>query len=210
MIVGFDHLAWNVSDLETAVNQFSRDHCRFLARDVPNSPNKKPLLHRYQPSHDLALFDLPDSIRTEVTCHGPAGPGQGPFAVDGQTIFLHTPDVSTEQQFLVGALGFHLQGGVLSLRHPMASYRCRIRLVASPMTAPCMLDDSGYTCMALYSTDIQKDLASLAEAGATHILDPFDLTPGLTPLRVSMFRTPTATICELIQPLPQKNMHSSA
>lgn len=64
---------------------------------------------------------------------------------------------------------------------------------------PAMLDEPGWTCAAMISSDLEGDLSRLMEYGAAGATPPFEFTAGGRRLRIALLRGPGGEIVELIE-----------
>jgi len=102
MILGVDHVALSCGDLAAAVGRLEGAgfRTRFIERDVPNRPAKRPFLRDYRPRHDLAYCESPAGVAVELTRHGPSpGDGQGPYRVLFSGAVPGEPPPSGEARF---------------------------------------------------------------------------------------------------------------
>jgi hypothetical protein len=204
MILGVDHLALSTEDTDAGIIDLERRGFtrRFEQRGVPNSPAKQGLLATYQPLHDLALFTHPDGgPAIELTNHGHVCAGKrGPFGYSTEAICLAVTPAPAEIEFWTGALRFKQQSpNLLRLVSPVPTMGCVVELQPGGSAWGSTLDSAGYTCLALHSTDLSRDLAQAADAGACAQTGPFDLMVNGIPLCIAMFRSPGGAIIELIQ-----------
>lgn len=98
------------------------------------------------------------------------------------------------------------RGAWVALELPALLPQWRLRLVlfedsrafASEDRTP-TLDGLGFRCLSLLSSELEKDLARLNQAGAAGRIDPFELTVNGKRLRAGMVRGPGLELVELIQ-----------
>jgi catechol 2,3-dioxygenase-like lactoylglutathione lyase family enzyme len=61
------------------------------------------------------------------------------------------------------------------------------------------LDEPGWTCAAMVSSDVEGDLLRLADCGASESTPPFEFAAGGRRLRIALVRGPAGEIVELIE-----------
>jgi hypothetical protein len=203
MIIGFDHVALNVANFQEAACRLDEEgyERKFLASGLPNNPAKIPLLLAYRPDHGIAYYAKPDALPIELTCHGTEkGRKAGNIAYQGDLLILKVADTEKEADFWRSALGFKDNGQAsLTFNAVVAQWRCKISLKESPDVAPALLDDEGYTCIALLVKDIDRDMQRVAEAGAQEQTEIFAHEMNGHKQRIAMFRTPGNIIVELVE-----------
>ncbi|MBF0611767.1 MAG: hypothetical protein G8345_18205 [Magnetococcales bacterium] len=212
MILGFDHLAFTVTHLDQELAQLGQAgwQTQFVARQVVNPPQKKPLLHHYLPFHDLVWCASPlvGGAALELVRHGESmAPSPSPYHLEEDgSITLSVADTGQEMIFWQKALGFHsLAENSLILKRPLPQWSCRITLQEEKNTPLSYLDSPGYPCVALLCSDVIKDTKHILKEGGWQAVEPFELSPNGKPLLITMLRTPGGALCELIQPLRKAN-----
>lgn len=72
MITQIAHLTLSTPSFETHRALFKRLGFteRFVERDCPNPEIKRPFVYRFEPLHDIALFDAPNSLSIELVRQG--------------------------------------------------------------------------------------------------------------------------------------------
>ncbi len=205
MIIGVDHIALNVSDCEM---QEMRAHliddgfnCVFWEPDIPNHPDKKILLSYYQPTHSIGLFSSNDgAVAIEITNHGGGVKEKTAFHYCKNYIELWTPNLALESRFWQEAFSFQaVDANNLVYTSIVSNWSCCLKLVEKKEIKTYSLDAKGYTCCALLTNNIDRDLIQAKLMGAEDIVGPFSLKLNKKQLRVVMFRSPGGAICELIQ-----------
>jgi len=205
LIVGVDHLALNVTDLDAASQEFERRRFVrvFHERGVANHPAKRPLLANYEPQHDLALFVPPcgeDGIPVELVALATSLCGPSPFARLDGGLLVAVPDPAAEAEFWCTALGFRIERPlVMRLASPVPTMACRCSLVEGPPLEGYLLDCVGHPSVAFHSTNLVQDGARAAEAGATDITPVFSIQVNGRWLDILLFRTPAGAIVELLR-----------
>ena len=205
MIIGFDHLALSVTDIQLAKKNLETKgfNCVFLAQNVINHPEKQLLLNHYQPSHDIALFTKNVSdLAIEITSHGNiSNLSRTAYSYHNNYIQLDTNDLEQEKLFWLNALGFQeKEFNFIEFLSFIPHWSCQIKLnQIAPQILPCTLDGAGYTCMALLTNNLKEDMVKVSQFGAKDITKSFEVSVNNQNLGIVMFRTPTGAICELIQ-----------
>lgn len=79
MILGVDHIALSSEsraafEAELSALKDGRMAVRFVEKDLPNSPTKKPYLSHYEETHDVAYLQPFSGIAIELTSHGSRTP----------------------------------------------------------------------------------------------------------------------------------------
>ncbi|MGH9930352.1 MAG: VOC family protein [Pyrinomonadaceae bacterium] len=204
MILGFDHLAWSVSDTDAAARELAGRGYRstFDERGAANNAAKHGLLDVYRPTHDLALYRADDGRPAiEVTNHGAVSSHTtGPYRIVGTEIALDTLDVQVEETFWCHMLAFRrVEAGHITLKRPVVEWSCTIRLHAVNAPKRATLDSAGHCCLALLTNTLDRDLERATEAGATDATAIFAQPVNGRALRIALFRTPGGAIFELIE-----------
>jgi hypothetical protein len=204
MILGFDHLALSVSDIELAKKNLEMTgfNCGFLEKNVTNHPEKKILLHDYSNSHNIAFFRRePPNLSLEIIAYDKIyNSSKGVYNYHDSYIQLDTNDIQTEKSFWLNALGFtETESDCLEFVSFIHHWSCKIKLNYIPHLQPYKLDSYGYTCLALLTNNLKKNREKLAICGARDITNEFEITVNNNKLNIVMFRTPTGAICELIK-----------
>ena len=205
MIIGIDHIALNVSDVEMDAMKArlitEGFRCVFWEDTVPNHPSKQALLSHYQPTHSLGLFSpSAGGVSIEITNHGRIAEQQATFHYHKEHVALWTPDIDLESMFWQKAFAFQITGpDTLKYQSVVASWSCHLKLIEKKDVLSYSLDSNGYTCCALLTNNIESDLAQAELMGAQDIVRPFRLSLNKKQLDIVMFRSPGGAICELIQ-----------
>lgn len=203
MILGVDHLAWNVTDTDEAVANLELRgfECVFLERDVPNHPSKKALVNTYYPVHDLGLFrPKHGGIPIELINQGSTlNRKKGPYSYKDDLIVLRVSNADEECRFLKEAFRFRGDEDNLTLSSPVPYWSCRIQVIEDKTCRTYPLDTRGYACLALITNDLVGDLQTAVVAGATDCTDIFEMNLNKRQLSVVLFRSPKGVIYELIQ-----------
>lgn len=209
MILGFDHLALSVTNIQLAKRDLETKsfNCIFLAQNVINNPEKQLLLNHYQSSHDIALFRKNTSntfnLAIEITAHGnicKSSKGVYTYNYHSHYIQLNTYDLEQEKFFWLNALGFQEKElNLIEFLSFVPHWSCQIKLNQIAQTLPYTLDSAGYTCLALLTNNLKEDRIKVAQFGAKDITNSFEISVNNQNLDIVMFRTPTGAICELIQ-----------
>ena len=116
---------------------------------------------------------------------------------------LGVSDLAAAEKFWCGGLGAQVVGrgkGWLHVRFsaPISSWELSVVLFGSPEAAPWMLDDAGFPCVALLSTDLETDAVRLRSFGATRSSGAYTLTVAKKDITFELFRGPGGEIVELI------------
>jgi hypothetical protein len=202
MILGFAHLAVNVSDLLGAEALWCKEgytrSALYLA--APNHPSKKQYTSTYHPSHDLMLLTGAHLWPLELTCHGATYSVNKQLKWGREFILITVPDPAPLQRLLVDGLGFRMtEDGSLILNSCLPGWTCRLRLQMGE-TAPVSLDRTGPTCLAFYCNQIEEDTQRLLGLGAKDNIEPFDISLGARDMTIAMLRGPGGLLIELINP----------
>ena len=176
MIMGFDHLALTVTDVSSARKSLEKQgfQCLFLEKNIPNNPQKAKLLEHYQATHEIGFFTpTKGTIALEIVNHGNIVQNKsGPYERRDRSILLRTADVATERDFWMKGLRFkHVKDFLLELSSPVPGWGVLLELTEEKKMGHSTLDASGYTCLALYSNNIEKDLGVVTALGATDIVN---------------------------------------
>ena len=153
----------------------------------------------------LTAFDTACWWRRSV---GPTEPESS--SVDA--LVLGVADLARSTKFWTGGLGFVVgrasperdtpESKVMSFPSRISSWRLPIILVenkAVQQPPPACLDDNGFPCIALISTDLNEDRKRLVQYGASTIGEDFNLVVAGRALRFCIVRGPDTELLELIQ-----------
>jgi len=201
MILGFAHMAVNVSDLMEAEERWKQEGYsrKALFRGVPNHPSKERYTRSYQPLHDLMLLSGEGLWPLELTYHGQVNFANTQLRWNKGAIEVVLQDPLPFRQFLVAALGFHEEGDVLVLNSRFPAWSCRLRVLAGD-SQPVRLDAEGPTCLAFYCNRIAVDAETLIGLGASDYTQEFDFKLGERNMLISLMRAPGGPLLELIEP----------
>ena len=204
MILGVDHITINVANASQEVELLKNNgyNCVFYEKGILNHPAKKILLKHLNSSHDL-FFLRPKGmgLSVEIVNHGDelAGIATPYVYVGGNRVKLFTADLFKEIIFWQKALCFtEIASNILSFVSPVSNWTCEIVLEKCQRNCCCTLDSKGFTCLAILTNDIITDMQLAEKCGAYSIIGPFDLIINGKKLVLSMFRTPSGAICELV------------
>jgi catechol 2,3-dioxygenase-like lactoylglutathione lyase family enzyme len=143
--------------------------------------------------------------------------GAGPDAAAGARIrgvLVAVAELEAAVAFWQHGLGLeHVDGGTsdagtrwgrLALRSLRPEWRLDIVLAETAQTnqAPPLLDDAGFPCLALLTTNLERDLAQLDAQGA-RVTEPFRLVVNQRPLDIAMVVGNDGELLELIQAAPR-------
>ena len=203
MILGIDHIAFNSSMLDDDIRRFEKEGYTITFREdsVPNNPAKKHLLRRYDPLHSLCLMKSDKGrLAIEITRHNDRIFQDAASMKWGEDILkIHVRDEQLEQAFWNTALGFvPKEPGRSAFMGPFSQWRCDVQFEHASVAAPDMLDDAGYTCLALISSNLEKDIENAEKSGAYDVCIPFQTVVNNRSLTIGLFRTPGGVLIELI------------
>ena len=209
MILGMAHLAYSVTDIEQGKKQLeSRGFdCVFLEINVGNHLVKKHLLKNYQSTHDICLLRNSSlHLSIEIINHGfVCESSLGSYQLKDNSIELVTSNLDKEKNFWLQVLGFKEKGeNILTFSSTIPSWSCTVKLIENPQIGLATLDSKGYPCIALFTNNLERDIADAQVAGGYEFTDFFEFYINNRNLNIAMFRTPGGAICELIQPRKQK------
>jgi catechol 2,3-dioxygenase-like lactoylglutathione lyase family enzyme len=240
MIIGLDHVAVSVHPLSTVLPQWlatGQWSLGFERYDVPNAPEKKPLLSHYQSAHHLAMVHPVGGggLPVELTDHGPVDTRQAFSAsapadvhagleLSGNTLIIaHTAGELIEpvfwQQWLKLKPSHDANHEETSIGHYqfnslVAGYAFGMQFVPQPQAdyRSVYLDSPGVVCLAFIGTHWAKDAHALTTAGAHVASQRFTLDQqgeqGNKILDIGFFRSPSGVLIELI--CPQLSQQQSA
>lgn len=219
MILGIDHLALNVSQMSKAkLEMLNRGFVLvFDAENLPNNPNKNPLLHHYNPMHSIALYKKELCIPIELTCHGTNNyENNMQYAYCSNKIILYVASVEKEKLFWINAIGMCETETKNQLYFPSIfpqwNFTLEIRekeeiMMNNTPSLPhthnknthTMLDDNGYTCLALLTRSLERDIIKFRNSGAIEFTVPFTHSVNGKQMDIVLFRTPEYAVVELIE-----------
>lgn len=216
MIAGLDHLACSVTDLKRGIARFEEHGFRLLFKEenLENDPRKSKLIRKLEPVHDLAFMEHENGFRVELTKYGDQlYQPEAPFSIhlnNPGLIKMKTSRPDEDAVLLTKGLRFRPDEQVAqeygyTLSSPVSKWKCSLQMIADPeLPANSTLDSSGYPCLALLSTSLQKDSEKLRILGAFEMTPPIRLIVYNKEVTIIMFRFPGGAIGELIE-ITQKN-----
>ena len=125
------------------------------------------------------------------------------------SILFATPDPEGERRFLIDSVGCteirRCDGAWawLRLAAPITTWRGDILLAGCDRVAEVTLDSGGFTCLALLSSDLDRDRERMLACGARAMTETFELTVNRRCLQICFCRTPGGSPIELICPSPK-------
>lgn len=214
MIVGIDHIAFSVSDIEKSVSEVASwgYHPTFVEKGVLNHRAKIPFLREWRERHDIAYCQSEvgeglagGSLAIELTAHTEAlGMTSSPYQVRFSTswpkvidaVLLETSDVERSTVFWL-KLGFKEKGkSELCFMTPLSKKKLDLKLIQMPQKPRRLyhLDDDGFPCLALLTTHIERDRLLFGYTAS----DIFSLTVHHRSLDICLGRGPDGECVELI------------
>jgi hypothetical protein len=195
MILGFAHITRNETPWAA------------IGRELPNAPEKWPLMQHHATSHWLRVSEVASGVPEEVAAYNTGNVTQPArlVVVDGE-IGLRVRDFGAETGFFCGGLGFEFgdgkYGAVMRLTSPLRNWEVGILPwvdLGAPIDPP--LDIAGYAALAFYSSDVEADRDHLLKHGGRTPTEPFRVKLDRE-MKIVMLRSPEGTIIELIQVMP--------
>jgi hypothetical protein len=89
--------------------------------------------------------------------------------------------------------------GCVAFVSPVPRWSLTVQLRPANATPRPMLDDSGFPCLALLTTNLEQDVKRACEHGGHSPTAPFVLTVNHRPLKVGLLRGPSDELIELIE-----------
>jgi hypothetical protein len=203
VILGFAHLTRSVGRIDDVVAQTQGMgfELKSLARSVPSSPAKWPLLAHRATLHDLAFMQ--GCLALEIIGHD-TGSVQGPAVLalnaENGLIMLRVRDVSAECEFMSHAFPCTSNADEIEICGAFPAWSARLRVVedaSAPILPP--LDVEGFSCLAFYSNSLTEDIRRLLALGARDATDQFGITVNGRDMSVVMLRSPGGAILELVK-----------
>ena len=98
-------------------------------------------------------------------------------------------------------MGFLKDGDIYSKISPFLKWSCRIKLSPFQGDTSCFLDGDGISCLAFFSTDLNKDVSLLLkeESFCIKYSGNFNFTINGKSLVISMLQGPSGELIELVQ-----------
>jgi hypothetical protein len=205
MILGFAHVGCNVADVLVAEKQWvAAGYTRkWHYPDVINHPLKAPFGAGKCKTHSILLLEHPERLAVELTCHGKPNSISNRFEMgEGKrSIDLLTSNVETESNFFSDGLGFE-PCSLLNLEFTsvVPAWSCQLNLIEGEYAEPTQLLGDGFGCIAFYTNDLKEDARRMVSAGGSSPSGSFEVLVGERYLTVSLLRSPTGIIIELINP----------
>ena len=192
MILGLDHIGYGVAVLPA--EPWTGFKCLFSAKDLPNPPEKQPLLNAWQPTHSLLLMAKPDHPRVELLAHGcTSTPAYQGIQTNADCITLTCSDIAVEQAFWMRWLKSDRLVSPLGLG-------ARLQWQQGQLKGLPQLDTEGYNSLAFLVSRLPSDANRLLACGGKRASDPFILQVNGQRLHIAFFRSPAGHLLELIQP----------
>lgn len=204
MIIGFSHFIWNASNTEEVIGLLTKKGYSLDFSDVGilNHPSKKTLLRDYNQSHDIHMLRHPDFYDIEVIDHF-----SGEHKVQDR-ILLQRDDMveivvpkgkkNSECQFWED-LGLKRFGDNVSLKRPVPAWQVDIEVTESSRAlTEQQLDLNGITSIAFITKNIEACMNRVRDR-LSWASDVFKLEVNGKPLSISLVKSPTGIIVELIE-----------
>ncbi len=214
MILGLDHVAVTSTDLEADGAKLREMGFieRFSEYGLKNSEEKRPLMRNWAKTHDIAVFDGIEGTALELTQHhrtsrecsnrGFVPVIDGPYVMG---IIRAVEDVKKSEVFY-SALGMTSEPwhGHMKFRIDSPIEKYRSSLLMGPTKnkeecAPIFLDDAGFPCIALLTTDLESDARRLHIEETRFVTDDFRLTVNNKRLKICFACGPSGELIELVQ-----------
>ena len=201
MILGFGHVTLHTDDVDRSIAQLAIQ-VNTVYRDWPSAFEKTPLLSRAVERHDLVLLENLPAI--EVVRHvGAFTQRSGRIDINEELsrLSVQCRNVEVEKKFFMTGIGFkEVDNGSLQFKSVIPQWTVTIDLVENyDAEIDPLLDVNGYSCLAFYVTDLEKDLKKLLGGGGRCPTKVFDVALGERRMSVLMLRSPEGTIIELIK-----------
>jgi hypothetical protein len=138
-----------------------------------------------------------ESFNTEFTA--------APLDIGIRGVLVWVRNLTKAEPFWMKGLGFRTQdrgqGWVrLTLPSPVPAWALTVVLAEDSKPRPLpLLDDAGFSCLALLTNRIEADMAEAEQAGATDITELFEMTTGGKLLRIGLLRGTDGELVELIE-----------
>ena len=214
MILGMDHIAVTSIDLEAdgaKLEQLGFRH-KFTEIGLKNAEEKKPLLRNWSKTHDIAYYEGIEGTALELTQHharSHEGKSRGFIPVIDESrvmgVIRAVEDLDKSKMFY-SALGMTPEPwhGHMKFRIDSPVEKLRSSLLMGPTanweeSAPIFLDDAGFPCIALLTTDLDADARRLHNEATQFITDDFRLTVNKQKLRIAFACGPSGELIELVQ-----------
>jgi hypothetical protein len=199
MILGFAHIAINVSDPIAAEKLWKKKGYTRQAffDNVPNHISKKIFTLNYNKEHDILLLSGNGLWPIEITTHGINDFKNNQLFWNQNLISVKVPNANELVEFLVNGLGFHSQNNILTLNSRFSNWECKIK-VESDNSESVMLDGIGPTCLAFYCNNLSVDVQHLINLGALDTTECFEISLGSKTMMIAMLRAPGGILIELI------------
>lgn len=206
MLIGVDHVALTVPHISAGVigaKAFGREP-RFVIEKLPNASEKKPFLWKYLPEHAIAYCRGGDRVAIECVCHHEEmGSAIAPYELSpyhgGEILNVLCHDIERSGIFWRG-LGFKQTQHVLRFSARFPHWELSVALMKDRKSeSPPYLDSRGFSCVALISTSLEKDVGMSLDYGGHSPSAPFKLHVNDHDLRIALLRGPSDEIVEFIQ-----------
>ncbi len=221
MILGVAQLVFNTPSLDACAERLHRAGYTTTFRDdaLASHPSKEPFLGAPRAELAMAHFAPPaPGQAVEVTEYAGAPPaGRASYAVDaageGPTadvlaaashpitrVAVATTDPGASRGFWTEALGFRDADESPRLLFPALLEAWRVEISLAPAgNHDRSLDADGLVLLTLLCSNLDRDLAALAEHGGLRFASPWDERVGGRQVRIALVEGPGGELVELLQ-----------
>lgn len=206
MIVGLSHLTVNTSNIEGLRKNYIHAGWQesFFERAVLNHPAKSIFLNKYEKFHHLCVMNKDGYSDIELVQHS-----REIFSVnnvykpeDEGIIEVQCSNYEASRAFWIVGMGFEETKDVLIKSSPLPQWNCKIKLKKSDVQPISLLDNSGPSCLAFYTTNLDGDIATLLDKEKSYsvsVSDLIQLEVNTKKLRIKMVQAPSLELVELIE-----------
>lgn len=204
MIIGLSHISVNTTSIVKKKEEYLRNqwHLLFAEHNLLNSPSKKEFLNEYNDKHHICVLTKEANNDIEIVEHGKKRfKGNNIYFLENNTININCNSFENSYKFWTKGMGFSKNGDIYNKFSPFLKWNCRIKLIPFKGNTNCFLDGDGVSCLAFFSTDLNKDTSLLlqGENYCTKHSGNFNLTVNGKNLMINIVRGPSGELVELIQ-----------
>lgn len=173
MIIKFDHISYSTNN-KYEYRRFVREggyNVLFSEYNLTNAENKKILMNNFTKTHDVIFLQKEGLFPIEFQVYNNCFTREPLIQVCGDSFYLKVSDLKKTEKLLT-CIGATLQGeNVYALKPMMDKKEIIIQIIkVDHYVAPAKLDEEGWSSIAFWTNDIEKEYDMLFSAG-------FDVSP---------------------------------
>ncbi len=166
MIIKLDHISYSgkYSDAKSIFNKFIKYDIDFEEKDLLNIECKNELFNETQIKHDLYMMKCNNELPIEITLYANCTNDEPMLDVRDKKIFIKSNDPSATEKLFFD-VGFKRKDDYVYLKPIMDNTEVKIYVEPSYSTYNRKLDNFGYSSLAFWSSNIDKDREKFHKLG---------------------------------------------